>query len=136
MTIEIAIDNKYFSIQYDEKYLDTIIKRLGLNSKHCNIYLKEAILYFSTGTNRVRTVYDILAEKYGKDYNTIVAHIRNGIERASADGRLARVNELFFGAVYDYSYGMTNKTVITIISSLMKMNGKIQVNEISGAHRD
>ena len=66
MTIEVAIDNKYFSIQYDEKYLDTIIKRLGLNSKHCNIYLKEAILYFSTGTNRVRTVYDILAEKYGK----------------------------------------------------------------------
>lgn len=27
MTIEVAIDNKYFSIQYDEKYLDTIDRK-------------------------------------------------------------------------------------------------------------
>ena len=136
MELEVDVNDKRFSIKYDEDYLNSLLSRLGLDTKYCVVYLKEAVLYFSTGVSRVRTVYDILAEKYGKDYNTIVAHIRNGIELASVNGRLARVNELFFGAVYDYSYGMTNKVLITIISSLMKMNGKISIHEISGANCD
>ena len=132
MNTTVSIDGKRYSIDYDDEYVDYLLDRLGMANGHCLKYVKKCVLYFATGTRRLRSVYDVIADEYGRGLSTIVTHIRVGLERASIDGRLARVNDLFMGAVYDYSYGMTNKEFISVVSSYLKMSGKIDVCLVDG----
>lgn len=127
MNIAVEIEGKRYFIDYDEPFIDNLIARLGMAKRHCFDYVKKSVIYFSVGTKRLRSVYDVIAKERGRDFNTIVSHIRTGLERASTDGRLSRVNELFYGAIYDYSYGMTNKEFISVVSAYLKMTGKITV---------
>lgn len=132
MNITVSIEGKRYSIDYDDACVDNLLDRLGMAEGYCKTYVKKCVLYFSTGTRRLRSVYDVIASEHDRGVSTIVTHIRAGLERASNDGRLERVNDLFLGAVYDYSYGMTNKEFIAVVSSYLKMSGKIGVRLADG----
>lgn len=125
MRQNLTINGTNHAIFYDENALNSVLEFLGVTSENGKIYAAEAILLYSAGVRNMCAIYENISARHRKGRATIATQLRNSLNEAANNGKLARVNDLFFGEIYDYDYGVTNKQFVAIVSSYLSDNGKL-----------